>query len=615
MPHELLLEVCDLSVETLAAGPGGQPRRVLDGASFSLARKQLLGVIGESGAGKTVLARALAGGLPAGLRVCAGSVHYLGQDLAQLPAQQLARLRGNAIGYVGADPTRALDPTMSIGSQLLEKLRAVRPLLSRSEAQERVLEMLAAVRIPAPGRRAREYPFQFSGGMMQRVMLADALISEPALLIADSITQALDVTIAAQMLTILRELMQRFDTAIVFVSASLPLVASVADRVLVLQSGRVIESSTTAAVLHAPAQAYTQSLLAKIPAIWSLAAGAEGGHSGHSGHSGPCSGSALLEVQQVSKSYAVRNRSAFNRVHRVRAVRNVSFTVYQGESLGLVGESGCGKSSLTRLLTMLEKPDSGSVRFAGQDLAHLGRAALRTLRCQFQLLLQDPYSCLPPGRRIGSIIMEPLAIHRLAGGRAARQRALAVMDEVGLDPRLFDELPLSLSGGQRQRINIARALVLAPRLLILDETLSSLDQLEQARLLDLFAELQREHGLTYVYVSHDLALVRRACNRVAVMYLGELVELCANEPLYRDPGHPYSRALLSAIATLEPNPFRAADCLLDGEPPSPIDLPAGCGFANRCPQAQAQCRATAPPEVERGQGNRARCFLARAASS
>ena len=602
-----LLEVRGLCVDVRprsTRSPAHAAVRILEDVDLFVDAGQVLGIIGESGAGKTVLARALAGWLPPALMVREGQVLYKGADMATGATDPLAALRGNEIGYIGSDPMRALDPTVTIGAQIAEKLRAVRPATTAAEAREKVVSLLAAVRIPAPARRFDEYPFQFSGGMMQRVMIADALISEPALLIADNITQPLDVTVAAQILRLLRELIDSFGTSVVFVSSSLPVASRIADNLVVLQAGRVIERGKPQRIATAPVEPYTRELLLKIPEIWTRGAS-------EFARSTPVAkpGHPILKVENVSKRYRVRDRTAFNRVHDVQAVRNITFSVARGESIGIVGESGCGKSTLTRLLTFLERPDTGTIEFDGQDLGSLSSSALRALRPQFQLLLQDPYNALPSGRTIGEIISEPLAIHGIARGADARRRVLSVMNEVGLPASQVDALPVAMSAGQRQRINIARALVLEPKLMVLDETLSSLDQVEQSRLIALFERLHRQHGLTYIYISHDLAMVRRVCTRVAVMYLGEIVELSPNEMLFRNPGHPYSKALLSAIPTLEAHPFDAGRFLLDGEPPSPIDLPAGCSFANRCPVARERCTASAPEAFPRGEQAFSRCFM------
>jgi peptide/nickel transport system ATP-binding protein len=293
----------------------------------------------------------------------------------------------------------------------------------------------------------------------------------------------------------------------------------------------------------------------------------------------------------------------------VRAVRNVTFDVYTGENFGVVGESGCGKSTLMRLLTRLEVPDDGQVLIDGHDLDTLSRREMLAMRRKVQLVLQDPVNALPPRTSIGAMLAEPLRIHGWKDSSVIRARVLEVMAETGLSQSLYEELPLGLSTGQRQRVNVARAMVLRPRVLIMDETLSMLDQTEQSRLLDLFEQLQTQYGLTYVYISHDLAMVRRVCDRVAVMYLGEVVEVADNERLFFDPGHPYTRALLSAVPALEERRYRPEDCLLEGEPPSPIDLPPGCSFAGRCPHAFDRCQHESPALVARGDRNFAACFL------
>ncbi len=591
---ERLLEVRALSVGLAGAG---RSRAIVDAVDFDLDRGQVLGIIGEAGSGKTVLARALVRGLSDPLQVTGGEVLYRARDLLRLPRAELSRIRGREIGYIGANPAGSLDPTVPIGAQIVEKLRGVRPELSKAEARERVLEILAAVRIPSPELRLHEYPFQFSGGMMQRVMIVDALVSEPAFLIADNITQALDVTVAAQTLRLIQDLRRRFSTAIVFITSSLPLVRNLADEVLVLQEGRVVERASPEVLTSAPTHPYTKSLLDRLPRIWG------DGIAVPQAKPAP----ALLEVVDAAKSYRVRRKGSFNAHNEVQAVRGVTLKVRRGETFGIVGESGCGKSTLTRLLAWLEQPDRGRIAFRGQALDSLGRSALKRLRPSFQLLLQDPYGSLPARMPVGRIIAEPLLVHRLCRGRELRERVMAAMEEVGLDSSLEKMLTAGLSAGQRQRINIARALVLEPELLILDETLSALDQVEQSRLLDLFARLQRDHGFTYIFISHDMALVRKVCHRIAVMYLGRIVELSDNQTLFDDPGHPYSRALLSAVPTLDEPPFRSEEHLLDGEPPSPVHIPTGCSFRSRCPVAQAVCRSRDPESRPWGAAGQVAC--------
>ncbi len=595
-PAPPLMEVRDLSVAVqLAAGA----RPILSGIDLTVAQRSVLGIIGESGSGKTVLSRALVNWIKPPLAVTSGSVRYGGRDLLALPEAEMAALRGREIAYIGANPTSALDPTVPVGHQILEKLRAVAPDLSRRQARERVIGTLDAVRIPSPAKRFDEYPFQFSGGMMQRALIVDALVSNPKLLIADNITQPLDVTVAAQILRLLRELQKDFDTAVVFISSALGIVSEIADDVVVLDRGHIVERQAVDALLERPQHGYTRTLIAKVPKIWIGAARP----------APPSTRDVVLDVRDVEKTYEVRDSSALFSYRKVQAVRGVSFTVRRGENFGIIGESGCGKSTLSRLLSCLEAPNRGKILFEGNDIATLHGKSLLALRRRFQLLLQDPYNAIAAHSSIGRTIAESLLIHGLFPHRDIRERVSAVMSEVGLSPALYDQLPAGLSAGQRQRVNIARALVLEPEMLILDETLSALDQVEQAKLLDLFEALQARRGISYVYISHDLAMVRRVCARIAVMYLGRVVELSDNETLFARAAHPYTRALLSAVPTVEEKPYRTETYLLEGEPPDPIDIPAGCSFRTRCPYAFERCAREDPPLAPLPDGNASACHL------
>ena len=583
-----------LEVEGLSVGLRG--RRILHDVALALHPREILGVIGASGSGKTVLARALVNWLGP-LTVESGSVVFKGRDLLALDRRGMRRAR-REIAYIGADPMGALDPTLPVGSQIVEKLRAVAPEIGRAEARRRTIELLDAVRIPSAAMRFHDLPSRFSGGMMQRALIVDALVSNPAFLVADNITQPLDVTVAAQVLRLLRELTRRFDTGIVFVSSSLPVACEAADQILVLDAGRVVERQAPRSLVAEPAHPYTVDLVARTPKIWSEAPAPA-----------RTLGDPVLVARDVALSYRVHRRGSLVAKSAIRAVRGVTFDIRAGESFGIVGESGCGKSTLVRLLSHLEAPDRGAITFKEQDLAGLSRREQLAFRRRVQLVLQDPFGSLPPRTAVGAMIEAPLKVHGERDARRRRERVVAAMRETGLPAELYDELPLGLSAGQRQRVNIARALVLEPEVLILDETLSALDQAEQFRLLELFARLQAAHRLTYVFISHDLALVRRACERIAVMYLGEIVEIVGNDRLFFDPGHPYSRALLSAVPTLGARRYRPELCLLDGEPPNPIDLPPGCSFAGRCPSSFERCRREAPTLASRGAGDHAACFL------
>lgn len=573
-----------LRVKNLSVGLGGYGTKILDNISFELAAGRVLGLIGEAGSGKTVLARALVNGLSAPLVTRGGEVLFEGQDLLRLSDAELIGMRGDRIGFIGSNPEAALDPTVPIGAQIVEKLRSVRPEMSRSAATERVLEVLNAVRIPSPEVRFHEFPFQFSGGMMQRVMIVDALVTRPAILIADNITRALDVTVAAQIMRLIREFRDQFKSAILFISSSLPIVATIADEIMVLRAGRIVETAKPETLISKPQHDYTISLLRRLPRIWGPDIKPPAARDLPT----------LMSVSDVERAYRVRKKGAFGGMNAVQAVRGMSLDIRQGENIGIVGESGCGKSTLTRLLARLEQPDSGVITFEGRNLSRLNRRELTAMRRSFQLLLQDPYSSLPARMPVGRIIAEPLLIHGIRPRGEIKKRVRAAMTEVGLDHALENRLTVGLGAGDRQRINIARALVLEPKLMILDETLSALDQIEQARLFELFDRLQKAHGFTYIFISHDLALVRKICHRIAVMYLGRVVELADNRTLFENPSHPYSRALLSAIPTLDEHPFKARDYLLEGEPPSPVHIPPGCAYRSRCPGALEQCKTHDP---------------------
>ena len=595
-----LLDAQGISVDLVRRG-ASEP--ILRDVSFQLRERQVLGIIGESGSGKTVLSRVLCNAISEPLKITAGSVGYHGRDLLTIPDAEMQALRGSEIGYIGSDPGSALDPTIPVGHQIVEKLRAVQPEMSKEQAHERALEVLRAVRMPRPEQRFDEFPFQYSGGMMQRALIVDALVSNPTFLIADNVTQQLDVTVAAQIIRLMHDLRDQLDTAIIFISSSLAIVREIADDIIVLQEGRIIERSTPEAIVNAPEHDYSKRLLERIPRIWAVEERAQPKTEGEA---------PLLEVDDVYKTYRVNDPTRFFGHNDVEAVRGVTFDVKAGENFGIVGESGCGKSTLSRLLSWIEAPDKGSISFEGDSIARMNRRRLLGLRHRFQLLLQDPYNAMPPHMPVGRTILEPLLIHGGMGRRAMRNRVLEVMNEVGLPADIYDHLQIGLSAGQRQRINLARALVLEPRLLILDETLSALDQVEQSRLLEIFDKLQAEHGFTYIFISHDLAMVRRACTRIAVMYLGKIVELADNHTVFFDPGHPYTKALLSAVPTIEERRYDAAENLLEGEPPSPIGIPPGCSFNSRCPLAFERCTTDEPGLENRGDDRISACYWANA---
>ena len=622
-PGTPLLALSGLSIGLVR---GTDHRAVLHDIDLDVRRDRVLGILGESASGKTTLAKAMIGWVAPPLKVGGGVIRFEGRDLLDPAVARVARSR---IGFIGADPGSAFDPTLPVGTQIAEKLRAVRRGINAAEARCRVVALLDAVRIPSAAQRFGEFPGQYSGGMLQRAVIVDAMVTEPDLLICDNVIQPLDVTVAAQIVRLLRELRQRVSTAIVFISTSVPSIAEVSDEVVVLAGGRIVERGDPAGITRHPQHAATRQLVARTPRIWTgetvppppetqalrtadatLPFPASAPRVPGAKVSGAAMPQAqpILQVVDVTKTYHVRSRDQLFGRQNVRAVRGVSFDVFPGDNFGLVGESGCGKSTLSRLLSWVEEPDTGSILFEGRDIAEMTRRERLAMRRGFQLLLQDPYNCIPPHMPVGRTIGVGLAVHGV-GRRETASRVRDVMAEVGLSPEDADRLPVGMSAGQRQRVNIARALVLEPRLVILDETLSALDPVEQARLLALFERLQARHGLTYLFISHDLAMVRRVCCRIAVMYLGKMVEVADTAGVFYDPGHPYTRALLSAVPTLDEKPYRTEDVLLDGEPPSPIDLPPGCSFAARCPEALALCRILEPPLWTRMAGRLAACHV------
>jgi peptide/nickel transport system ATP-binding protein len=595
MDSSLILETRGLSVGTLKdATP------VLADVDIKLHASEIFGIYGESGAGKTVLSRALADWLPESLSYQKGSVLFAGRDITKPGAAGTFRI-GRDIAYIGSKPQSSLDPTQPVGVQISEKLRSVRREWTRKDCFDRVIQLLTEVRIPSPRERYWEYPSKFSGGMMQRAMIVDAICAEPAVLIADNITQPLDVTIAAQIVALLHDLCLRHKMATIYLSSSLATLGQFGGRTAVLHHGRLVEEQPFPSLMQAPRSDYTSRAIASVPRIWSSEDRPVSRRN--------TSDEPLMRIEDAHRTYLARKRGTFNTYRNIQAVRGVTFDILPRENFGIVGESGCGKSTLTRLLAWLEAPDKGNIVLGGVSLRTLSPQQLIDKRGEFQLLLQDPYNALPPRTTVGRMIEESLLIRGKVTGKALRERVIAAMQEVGLPARLYDELPNALSTGERQRISIARALILSPKLLILDETLSALDQSEQAKLIELFSSLQEKNDLTYVFISHDLAMVRKVCTRIAVMYLGEMVEIADNHDLFFKPQHPYTKALLSAAPTLEEKPFNPQDYLLEGEPPSPIDIPPGCSFASRCPSAFGRCRTETPRLREHRPGSFAACHL------
>ena len=541
---EPLLCVRDLRVGFVTEGGRVQ---AVDGVSFDLEPGEVLAIVGESGSGKSVTAQTILGLTRSTNARIEGSVKLGAEKLIEADDEVLRGVRGERVAMIFQDPLTSFNPVYKIGWQIAEAIRAHRAGVSESEARERTIELLDSVGIPDAAQRVDDYPHQFSGGMRQRAMIAMALSLEPEVLIADEPTTALDVTVQAQILALLARLNRERGLATILITHDLGVVAEVADRVLVMHEGVIVERGGLDQIFYSPADPYTRKLLdavVRLDEAPPLRAQRE---------SEP-----LLEVTDLVKHFPVKRGLLIDReVDRVRAVDGVGFSLRQGETLGLVGESGSGKSTLSRTILQLLAPDSGSVRFEGREIAGLSRRQMRPLRRQMQMVFQDPYASLNPRKRIGQIVGEPLRLQGEASGAELRREVQGLLDRVGLSAEHYDRFPHEFSGGQRQRIGIARALALRPKLIIADEPVSALDVSIRAQILDLLSELQSEFGLTYVFVAHDIGVVRHVSDRIAVMYKGKIVEQGAADQVCERPQDAYTKQLLAAVPIPDPREARA----------------------------------------------------------
>jgi peptide/nickel transport system ATP-binding protein len=561
----------------------GEWRTVVRDLSFEIGQGESLAVVGESGSGKSVTALSIMRLIPEVNGRIQGAIHLGGRDLLQLDEPAMRAVRGAAISMIFQEPMTSLNPVLTIGFQIAETLR-FHQSMDRTAARAEALRILDRVRIPDAPRRFDEYPHRFSGGMRQRVMIAMALACRPQLLIADEPTTALDVTIQAQILGLIRELQTELGMSVLFITHDMGVVAEVADRMVVMLKGESVEQGSTAAVFAQPRHPYTRSLLGAVPVLGSLTGQAlprrfpqideQTGHllsDGQSGRTPALDAPPLLSVRNLVTRFDIRAGLLGRVAARVHAVENVSFDIRPGETLALVGESGCGKSTTGRSLLRLLKPNSGKVEFEGMALDRLSPQALQRARQNMQMIFQDPYASLNPRRRIGDSIMEPLRVHGKVISRSeADDRVAGLLKRVGLSPDMADRFPHEFSGGQRQRICIARALGLEPRLIIADEAVSALDVSIKAQVINLMLDLQDELGLAYLFISHDMAVVERMCHRVAVMRLGEIVEMGPRDAVFSNPIHPYTRKLLAAVPIPDPARKRARAALDVSELPSPM---------------------------------------------
>ncbi|MCF4124124.1 ABC transporter ATP-binding protein [Methylobacterium sp. SyP6R] len=516
---------------SLALPEGGDRPNAVDGVSFDLVAGEILCLVGESGSGKSMCAHALMGLLPKAVRPVSGAIRLGETDLLGQNEAGWRDTRGRRIAMIFQEPMTALNPLMRIGDQMAEMFEA-HGQLNPKERRARAVALAGEVGLPNPEQIVRSYPHQLSGGQRQRAMIAMALALEPTVLVADEPTTALDVTTQAQILKLIRDLQTRRHMAVLFITHDFGVVAEIADRVLVLRHGRVVEEGPAAAVLGRPQAAYTRTLLAAVPTM-------------DPPTRPPLSGPKAIEVTGLQKTY-VTGGGLWKPKRRTAAARDVAFTLHRGETLGLVGESGSGKSSVARLVMRLIDPDAGAVRLGDTDLTGLKGEALRRARSRIQMVFQDPFASLNPRRSVGQIIADGPVAHGVSVTEAT-ERARRLLSLVGLDEKALERFPHEFSGGQRQRIGIARALALEPEVLVADEAVSALDVSVQAQVLALLEDLKARLGLSMLFITHDLRVAAQICDRIAVMRQGEIVELKSASALFANPEHPYTRALLEAV--------------------------------------------------------------------
>lgn len=531
-----VLEVRDLSIAF--RGRSGQLTTVVSEVSFSVHAGKTLALVGESGSGKSTTAAALNGLLPSTGRITGGEILFQGASIIGLPERELRRIRGAKIGFVPQDPMSNLNPLMRVGEQITEALAAHgRPLdMGGHDAATALLDMVG---IPDATRRARQYPHEFSGGMRQRALIAIGLACRPPLLIADEPTSALDVTVQRRILDQLEKLARDLGTAVVLITHDLALAAERADEVAVMSAGRIVEQGPAGQIVGSPSHAYTQQLMAAVPNFRSMALVTERSAAIET-VSEP-----LVVVAALRKEFAVRDdRGA---PARFTAVADVNFSIHRGQTVAIVGESGSGKSTTANLVLGLEDPSAGSILFDGVDIATLNTRERFAWRRKIQPVFQNPYASLDPRFSVERSICEPMKVHSVGTARSRSERARELLDRVALPMGLADRLPHELSGGQRQRVAIARAIALSPELVVLDEAVSALDVLVQAQILELLADLQRDLGLSYLFISHDLAVVRMMSHEVHVMKNGSIVEFGTPQSLFDEPSDPYTAELISAI--------------------------------------------------------------------
>jgi peptide/nickel transport system ATP-binding protein len=645
IPKKPVLQVRDLNTHFFT--DSGTVRAV-NGVSFDLLRGERLAIVGESGSGKSAMAMSLIQLLAFPGKVVSGSAKLEGKELIGLGERELNKLRGSAIGTIFQDPMSSLDPVMKIEDQMVKPIR-MHLKLNAKDARSLAVNLLARVGIPDADKRISAYPFELSGGMRQRVMIAMALSCNPKLIIADEPTTALDVTIQAQIVQLLKELAETTGTTMMFITHDLGLVARFAQKVAVMYAGKIIEFGTVHEIFSQPKHPYTQSLLKAIPSVsgekkqrllqiqgfppdmklpitgcsykercpaaidrcyqeapdltlrggnQSAACWLENGLMGEGEDKivellsykfvkgmdsektkEVYASDTVLKIQDLSKHFTKKSLVPWKKSTVIRAVNGINMTLKRGETIGIVGESGCGKSTTARMLLDLDKPTSGSIHMDGN----------------IQIVFQDPYSSFNPKMKISDIIGEPLNVQKIGTKEERKQKVRDLIQKVGLEPDYLDRYPSQLSGGQRQRIGIARSLALNPTVMVADEPTSALDVSVRAQIINLLCDLKEEIGLSFIFISHDLSTVRYISDTIAVMYLGEIVESGPAEEIFNNPAHPYTKALLSAVPVPDPSVEESRNIeLLQGELPSSENTPTGCAFSSRCPQVTERCMQEKP---------------------
>jgi peptide/nickel transport system ATP-binding protein len=664
--NPVLLDVQDLHVHFETSR--GKVRAV-EGLTFNVRKGEVVAIVGESGSGKSVSALSIMRLLPKLTgRVPKGRITFDGRNLLDLDDEEMRKIRGHHISMIFQEPMTSLNPILTIGLQITEPLQ-IHLGMNAEQARARAIELLGLVGIPDPARRLEQYPHQFSGGMRQRVMIAIGLACNPQLIIADEPTTALDVTIQAQILELMKDLSRKLNIALIVITHNLGVVARYADRVIVMYAARLVEEGEADNVFHRPRHPYSMGLLRSVPRLDrprgarletieglppnlahmqsgcrfaprcpfkvpvcetepSLLNTDTGGLSRCHRHDEIAAGKlvwgatsaagqapvalkpeALLSVKNLTKTFEVRG--GFRGVRgSVRAVQDVSFEIHPGETLGLVGESGCGKTTVGRLILKLEQPTSGEIRFEGANLADTTAAEMKAVRRKIQVIFQDPYSSLNPRMTVGQIIAEPLNVYKLVpSSKKADERVAQLLEQVGLRPEMAARYPHQLSGGQRQRVGIARALAMEPSFIVCDEAVSALDVSIQGQIINLLEDLQRRLGLAYLFIAHDLAVVRHISMRVVVMYFGKIMEVADRDAIYKEPLHPYTKVLLDAAPVPDPTIEKGREPrLIKGELPSHLSPPSGCVFNTRCPMASQECREIVPELREIKPGHYAACI-------